>query len=225
MHSQQPQVVMGLLTQAVKGDGVDRLPGGFKDELVAALEHAEPLVHDFALFDGLVRAVGVDFEGSLAVHPVVSAAEAGPFRADHADVVGREALTERAGVVGMLAFVGHVLDPGVARGVNFPRLMGDLVHLGLVGVKRDLDFIHDRAEILVVFSMQDGSDMLQGEASVHGGGAHPDPGDVALSDVHDALGVVDQVVNLAFQDGFEVFLELAARHFHVDGQRQGAAPV
>ncbi len=39
----------------------------------------------------------------------------------------------------------------------------------------------------------------------------------------DALGAVDQVVDLPLEDRLEVGLHLAARHLHPDGQRQAAA--
>ena len=68
--------------------------------------------------------------------------------------------------------------------------------------------------------MQDDADMLEPEALFHGLFADAHPGDIALADVHDALGVVDEVVNLALQDRLVVLLHLAAGHLHDDGQGQ-----
>ena len=42
--------------------------------------------------NGLVGAGGIDFKGGLAVHPVIGAAKAGPFRADDADMAGGKGL-------------------------------------------------------------------------------------------------------------------------------------
>ena len=81
-------------------------------------------------------------------------------------------------------------------------------------------FVEDGAEVLVELGVQDRADVLQGEALFHRGLADAEPGDVPLPDVHDALGVVDQVVNLPLQDGLEVGLEVPAGHFHHHGQRQ-----
>jgi len=50
----------------------------------------------------------------------------------------------------------------------------------------------------------------------------PNPGDVALTDVHDALDIVDEMVDLALDDRLEVGLELAAGNLDVDPS--GVAP-
>src|SRR5208337_4010078 len=96
----------------------------------------------------------------------------------------------------------------------------NLVHLFLVGVNLHLAFVEDGAEVLMVLGMQEDPDVLQAEALFHRGLADAVPGDVPLPDVHDALGVVHQVVNLPLQDGLEVGLKAAARYFHQHGQGQ-----
>ncbi len=73
--------------------------------------------------------------------------------------------------------------------------------------------------------MQDLAHVADAEALVVGRPAQADPGDVALADVHDALGVVDQVVDLALEDGLEVGLHLAPGHLDEDAQGQAAALV
>ena len=49
------------------------------------------------------------------------------------------------------------------------------------------------------------------------------PGDVALAVVLDALDAVDEVVELALEDGLEVGLHLAAGDVDDHAERQGAA--
>ena len=46
----------------------------------------------------------------------------------------------------------------------------------------------------------------------------PNPGDVALADVLDAGGAVDEVMNLPLQDGFKVLLHFAAGDFDHNAQ-------
>ena len=62
--------------------------------------------------------------------------------------------------------------------------------------------------------------MLEGKTFLHRGLADADPHDVPLADMHDALDVVDQVVELALQDRLEVGLHLAAGDLDQDGDGQ-----
>ena len=71
--------------------------------------------------------------------------------------------------------------------------------------------------------MQHDADVLQRKALFDGGLADAHPGDVALTDVHDALDVVDQVVDLAFQNRLEIGLEFAAGHLDVDAHGESVA--
>ncbi len=50
--------------------------------------------------------------------------------------------------------------------------------------------------------------------------AYPDPGNIPLPDVHDALSIVDEVMDLPFQDGLEIRLHLAAGHLDINPERQ-----
>ncbi len=136
---------------------------------------------------------------------------------------GREGLAQGAGVVGLHVLVGHLLDAFVARLVFGPGRLGQLVHVFLLGVEGHLDLVQDLAEVLVELGVQHDTDVFQGKALFHGGLADADPGDVALADVHDALDVVDQMVDLALQDGLEVGLHLAAGHLHENAHGEGVA--
>ena len=80
-------------------------------------------------WNGLVGAGGIDFKRSLAVHPVVSAAESGPFRTDDADMVGRKGLAEGTGIEDVRGLIGHAFDPGIPFSVDIPRLGKHFVHL------------------------------------------------------------------------------------------------
>ena len=73
------------------------------------------------------------------------------------------------------------------------------------------------------FGMENGPDISQGKPFLDRRFAHADPGDIPLPDVHDALSVVDQVMDLPLQDGFEIILQLAAGHLDVNSQGQAIA--
>ena len=53
--------------------------------------------------------------------------------------------------------------------------------------------------------------------------ADPDPGDISLSDMLDALGAVDVVVDLPLEHRLEVLLHLSAGNLDHDAQGQRAA--
>ena len=71
--------------------------------------------------------------------------------------------------------------------------------------------------------MQYNSNVFQGKTFIHCGLADPDPGNVPLSDVHDALNIVDEMVNLAFQNWFKIGLEFPACYLNINSQRESAA--
>ena len=71
--------------------------------------------------------------------------------------------------------------------------------------------------------MEDIAEVAQVEALVVGGLADADPGDVALADVLDAAGAVDEVVDLALEHRLEVALHLAAGYLDQDAHVHGAA--
>ena len=92
-----------------------------------------------------------------------------------------------------------------------------------VGVERHLHLVDDVAEDLVDAGVEDLAEVLQAEALGEGRLADADPGDVALADVLDALGAVDEVVDLALEHRLEVLLHLAAGDLDDDAERHGAA--
>ena len=81
-----------------------------------------------------------------------------------------------------------------------------------LGIREDLhlDLVDDAAEIGVEAGVQDVAEMLEVESLLNGILADANPCDVALADVLDALGAVDEVVNLPFENGLEVSLHLAS---------------
>src|SRR5664280_1977272 len=211
------------LHDGVERHAVHRLVGLVVDELVGAGELALHGVEDHALGHRLVGAGGVDLVARLAVEPVVRAAEAHALRVHDADVVGREALAQQAAVEGVDRLVGERGDALVALAVGDARLLDERVHLGLVGGEVDLHLVDDVAEHLVDARVDDLAEVLQAEALGEGALAHPRPGDVALAVVLDALDAVDEVVELALEDGLEVRLHLAPGDVHDHAERQGAA--
>ncbi len=138
-------------------------------------------------------------------------------------MVGCKRLAQRAGVKNFLGFVGHLLNTFIPHLVFGAGAGGELVHIRHVRVKRDLNLVQNLSEILVELGMKHDSDVFQGEAFFHGGLADPDPGNIPLSDVHDALNIVDEMVDLAFQNGFKIGLEFPARYLDINAKREGAA--
>jgi len=163
----------------------------------------------------------VDLEGGLCVHPVVSAAQPRAFRAHGADMVGRKRLAQGAGYVGLDGLVGHLFDALVALLVFSASALSEFVNVLFLGVKGHLDLVDDFLKVLVELGVQHHADVLQGKALLDGRLAQPDPGDVALADVHDALHVVDQMVDLALDDRLEVGLELPAGDLDIDAEGCG----
>ena len=168
----------------------------------------------------LVGAGGVDLEGGLAVQPVVGAAHADALRGDDADMARGEGLAEGAGVEDLLGLVGHGAQTQVALGVNLRGEVHDLLNLVLHGVDLHLHLVEDGAELLMQLAVQHLADVLEGEALFHRTLADAHPHDVALADVHDALDIVDQVVELTLQNRLEVRLHLAAGDLHQNGDGQ-----
>ena len=50
--------------------------------------------------------------------------------------------------------------------------------------------------------------------------AHTHPRDITLSDMHDVLDIVDQMMDLTFQDRLKISLELTAGHLDIDTQME-----
>ena len=108
-----------------------------------------------------------------------------------------ERLTQRAGVEGLGRLVRHPLNADVPGPVRLPRLLHDLRNLVRVGVHLHLDLVEDPAELLMILRVEDPAEVPEPEPPLHGRLADAEPRDVALTDVHHALRVVDQVMDLA----------------------------
>ena len=91
-----------------------------------------------------------------------------------------------------------------------------------VGDDRHLNLVDDAPEVGMEAGVQDVAEVLQVEALVGRPLADADPGDVALADVLDTGGAVDEVVDLPLQHRFEVLLHLAAGDAHQDPHVHGA---
>ena len=70
--------------------------------------------------------------------------------------------------------------------------------------------------------MYNSANILERKALVNSILTHPDPRDISLPDVHNVLGIVDQMVDLPFKDRLKVKLHLTAGHLDIDTQWQGA---
>ena len=75
----------------------------------------------------------------------------------------------------------------------------------------------------MVAGVDDLADVLEREAGGHGLLADAFPDDVALADVQEAFGLVQEVVQLTFEDGLEVLLHLAAGDLDQQAVRDGRA--
>ena len=118
-------------------------PGGLEYEIVHALPLPQLGIDTLTFFYGLVGACRVDFKGSLAVHPVVGAAQTGSFRANGAHVVGSKGLAECAGVIGLHIFILHLLDAVVSTCILASRPFRELVHILFIRIEGDLHLIQD----------------------------------------------------------------------------------
>ena len=87
--------------------------------------------------------------------------------------------------------VGHLLDPLIARSILRSGPFGQCIHVFFLGVERHLNLIDDLLEILMEFGVQNDADVFEGKALVDGSFADPNPGDIALADMHNSLDIVD----------------------------------
>ena len=71
-----------------------------------------------------------------------------------------------------------------------------LFHLVLNCVDFNLDLIKDCTKFLMQFPMQDNTKMLKGETFFNGCFTNPDPHDITLTDMHNTLNVVHQMMEL-----------------------------
>jgi len=99
-----------------------------------------------------------------------------------------------------------------------PGYVQNLADLRLIRIDLHLHLVENGAEILVVLGVDDPADILEGETLIHGLPGDPYPGDITLADVHDPLRLIDEVMVLSLQDGFEVLLEVASRHLGDHGE-------
>ncbi len=175
-----------------------------------------------AFLDGLVGPGWVDLIRGFAVQPVVGSAQTQALWRDDAQMVGCEALAQGATEELLHRFVGHVGQALVALLICFAGAGQPFLHLGLVGVDRHLHLVHDGAEIGMEARVQDLAKVLELEALFRGGLAQANPGDVALTDVLDARGTVDEVMDLTFEHRLKVLLHLAASHLDHDAHVHGA---
>ena len=162
-----------IVHQAIEVVVVDLLTGSFIDKLVYAFPLPQVHIDDFSLWNGLVWSGGIDLEGSFAIHPVVSAAQACSFRADDADMAGGKGLAKGAGVEGVYGLVGHPFDAFIPLLVDLPCLCKNLIHLLLIGVDLHLGFIEDGSEVLVKLRMKDFPQMGKTESFIHSPFANP----------------------------------------------------
>ena len=213
----------GIINHGVEVVVIHGSAGGLFYKFIDPLPLAQNRIQAFALFDRLVGSGGIDFIGCFTIHPVIGTAQPGPFGADRAHMVGGKGLAKGAGVVSFHILIGHLFHAFVAGFVLGPGALGQFIDILFFGIKGDLYLVDDFLKILVEFGMQHGADILHGKAFVNGRFADTDPGNVALPDVHDSLNIVDQVMDLAFDDRFKIRLKFTPGNLDINAQRHGFA--
>ncbi len=138
-------------------------------------------------------------------------------------MIGRKGLTQGAGVIGFHILIGHLLDTLITGFVFAPGALGQIIHILFLGVKGDLNLIDDFLKILVELGVQHRADIFQGKAFFNGRFADPDPGDIALADMHDALNVIDQMMDLTLDDRLKIRLKFTPGDLDINAQRHGLA--
>ena len=121
-------------------------------------------------------------------------------------------LAQSTGVEGRLILILHAFNTLIAEFVDVSGFFEKLGDAFFFRVKGDFDLIKNTTEVSMEFRMKNLAEVGDGKALVHSALTDSNPGDITLSDMHDALSIIDQVVNLAFENRFEVGLELASRH-------------
>ena len=209
-----------IINQTVKVVMIDLLTGGLEDEIIDPFPLAQFRIDHLTLLNGLVRPGGIDLERGLAIHPVVSTTESCSLRADDTDMVGCKGLTERAGVEGVRCLIGHPLNTGIPFTIVLPRFGKDFIYCFHLRIDLHLNLVKNGSEILMELCMEDFSKMGELESLIYGSLTDSQPGNVPLANMHDPLGIVDQMVDLSFKDGLEVFLHLTPCDFCDNSKRK-----
>ena len=165
-----------------------------------------------AQLDRLVRPGRVDVEGCLAVQPVVRAAQTQPLRANHANVIGRKALAQCAGIEFLHLVICQIGQPFIAEVIGSAGCFQPLIKFCRVGVDCHLHLVDDCSKIRMEARVQDLANIRQAEAFIGCRLGNTDPGDIPLSNMLDARGAIDEVMDLAFEHRFKVRLHRPARH-------------
>jgi hypothetical protein len=125
-------------------------------------------------------------------------------------VVGCKGLAQSAGVEFFYLVIGQVSKALIAVIIGSPRLGQPILELQGIGKDGHLNFIDDSTKISVEAGMQDFAEMLEVKAFIGGIVGDADPGYIALADMLDAGSTIDEVVDLAFENGLEIFLRRPA---------------
>jgi hypothetical protein len=190
-----------------------------KDELVDSLPLSLNGIYDLSFGHRLVGTGRVDFVRSTAVKPRISATEANSLRVDNAHVCGSERLAQSAAIVSVYRLVSQTGNTSVPLLIDLASFIPQFLDFLGGSIKRNLNFVHDSAKVVMEVGMQYVAYMLNAEALASSSFGDAHPSDIALPHVLDALSSVDKVVYLPFQHRLKVLLHFAAGHFHYYSQR------
>ena len=102
----------------------------------------------------LVGTVRIHLECRPAVQPSIGPAQTEALRCDNADMVGRITLAQNATVEAVHIFVFHPGHPLIALAIGHASLPQRFLHSFLIGKDRDLHFVHNAGELILVFVNQ-----------------------------------------------------------------------
>ncbi len=135
-------------------------------------------------------------------------------------MAGSKGLTESTGVKDFFTFVGHRTKTQITFGIDTLCQFHDLFNLLLDGVNFDLHLIENSAEFLMKLTMKNNPEMFKGKAFFDRPFTNPNPHDISLTNVHDSLDIVHQVMKLTLKDGFKVRLHFTSGNLNQDTDRE-----
>ena len=163
---------------------------------------------------------GIDLIGRLAVKPVIGAAHTDPLRRDDTDMARGKRLAQGTGIEDIFGFIGHGAQTKIALVIDLFGQFHDLFNLLLYRIYFDLNLVENSAKFLMELTVKNNAEMFEGKALFNGSLPNPDPHDITLADMHDALDIVHQMMELALQDRLKIRLHLPAGNLNQDTDRQ-----
>ena len=135
-------------------------------------------------------------------------------------MIGCKTLAKSAGIKGLDTFIDHIGKTVVPFGVYFLCFFPKLYNIGFFGVKFYLDFVKNARILFMVHSVQNIPEMFDFETLFKRFFADTQPVYIPLAHVPDSLGLIDECMDLPFENRFEISLHFSPRTFGYDSQRE-----